>query len=62
MLDESLGLLESFEVVGLSFAIPLFEGAKSTGRDDDSDRLSILGVYQVFLLEVGEKLAFDLHV
>ena len=62
LLGKGLGFLEGFEVVGLSFAIPLFERAKSSSRDDDRYGLSILGVHQALLLEVWEQLTLHLHV
>lgn len=55
-------VLECLEIVALPFAIPFLEGAKSPSGDGDLNRLSILWVHQMLLLEVGEEFALYLHV
>ena len=62
MLGEGLFFLEGLEVVGLSFAIPLFQGSESASGNDDPERLPVLWVHQAFLLEVGEEFTLHLHI
>jgi hypothetical protein len=62
ILGEFLLGFKGLEVVLLSFAIPFFEGSQSARGDRDGHGLSIRRIHQTLGLEVGKKLALDLHV
>lgn len=62
MLSEFALGFEGFEIVDLSFTVPLFECTESASGYGHSYSLSILWVYQPLGLEVWEEFALHLHI